>query len=130
MSMHSQLPRPARRGFAGAFVLAALMSLPFAPAQAQELADVSVNGLHPTSLVVRVAGLDAGAVRNAVRATSYTVCRNAALNRELDQFDVLWCADKTHARTMRTYRSAQSGPGETLHAAVPVIRVAAIQQVR
>ncbi|MET3527974.1 hypothetical protein [Phenylobacterium koreense] len=99
------LRRP-RSAVAPLAIAAALLSMG-GLAQAQEVDSVSVSSARPTTLKVRIAGLDYGEVRQAVRTTARTVCRNAVTNHELEFFDIGSCAHKAGARALRAYDSAQ-----------------------
>lgn len=94
-------------------------------AQAQDVAALSVSGARPTTLTVHVAGLGIDEVRREVRSTAVTVCRNAAANRDLEFYDVSWCAQATSGRTMRGYRAALRDGDRAVQSAVITVRLAA-----
>lgn len=101
-----------------AFGLAALSS---GPTQAQDVAALSVSGARPTTMTVRVSGLEIDQIRREVRTTAVTVCRNAAFNRELEFYDIDWCAQATTGRTMRGYRAAlRDADGQVQTASISV----------
>lgn len=87
-----------------ASLAAALLSM--SPAQAQDVSPIKVDGSRPTSMTVRVAGLDYPEVSAEVRKTAQLVCRNAMQNGELYALDLSWCADRASSVTLGQYRSA------------------------
>lgn len=97
------------------------------PSRAQDVSAVSVSPPAPTSITLRVAGLEIGAVKQQVRKAAYQVCRNAAVNGDLDMFDVAWCTNASRLKAMSVYRSAIRGLDATgvREAQAPNIRVAA-----
>ncbi len=108
--------------------LAATATLAIAmPSQAQDVTAVSVSPQAPTSITLRVAGLEIGAVKQQVRKAAHQVCRNAAVNGELDVFDVAWCTNASRLKAMNVYRSALKGADMdgVRQAQAPYIRVAA-----
>jgi len=98
------------------------------PSHAQDVSGVSVTGQAPTSVTIRIAGLDTPAVRRQVSVAAKLVCRNAVLNRELFAFDLAWCADATREKTMSHYRAAiqRLDHADARRAAAPTLLVATI----
>jgi hypothetical protein len=109
-----------------AATLAAALLSTASSAQAQEISPLDVNGDLPTSLTLQIASLDFTQVRQEVRKTAFTVCRNAVRNGELEVLDIPWCARGANNRAMGQYRTALravEASGQT-HAALLAIRVA------
>lgn len=94
---------------AAAVVAALAFGATASTAQAQDVAGVNVTAKAPTSVTVNVTGMRVTAVRQVVRVAANTVCRNAALNYEIDVFDTDWCSSHTIDRTMARYRQAHAG---------------------
>lgn len=92
------------------------IALSTSPAAAQDVATVDVSGREPTSLTLNIAGLEAPAVRRAVRGASYRVCRNAVSNHELDAFDAEWCSSRTREQAMLAFRAMRASSAQSLAA--------------
>jgi len=99
------------------------IALSTSPAAAQDVATVDVSGREPTSITLNIAGLEAPAVRRAVRGASYRVCRNAVSNHELDAFDTDWCSSRTRTQAMQAFRAMRASSASGL-AATGAIAVA------
>jgi len=94
-----------RSAIFAAGIAAGLLSMT-GPAQAQNVSTLRVDGSRPTSMTVRIVGLDYPAVRQEVRKTAQLVCRNAMKNGELYAFDLRWCAGRASSAALDRYRSA------------------------
>lgn len=101
---------PARRTAAWLSASLAAVALATAsPSMAQDLTGVNVTAKAPTSVTLKVGGMDLSTVKRQVRGAAYFVCRNAVVNGELTFFDLSWCADTTRAKAMVAYRAALKG---------------------
>lgn len=119
---------PARR--TSAWLSASLAAIALAtasPAAAQDLSGVNVTARAPTSVTLKVGGMDISTVKREVRDAARLVCRNAVANDELTFFDLSWCADATRAKAMVTYRAALKGvdPSGALRAEGPILTLLA-----
>lgn len=112
--MHSKtamLRTTARQAAVFAAAVAAGLLATAGVAQAQDVSPLNVDGSRPTSMVVRIAGLNAAEIHREVRKTAFTVCRNAVRNGDLEVLDVTWCADGARGRALSQYRSALRSAG-------------------
>lgn len=105
MSVKILGPTAARAPAILAAGLAAVLLSAGMPAQAQSVTPLRVDGSRPTSMTVRVVGLDYPAVRQEVRKTARLVCHNAMRNGELYAFDLRWCSNEASSKTLSHYRS-------------------------
>lgn len=107
--MHSKtamLRTTARHAAVFAAAMAAGLLAAAGLAQAQDVSPLNVDGSRPTSMTVRIAGLNAAEVHREVRKTAFTVCRNAVRNGDLEVLDIAWCANGAKGRALSLYRSA------------------------
>ena len=74
-----------------------------APALAQEVGGLDVQGRAPTELRIALRGLDTPAVAKAVHVAAGTVCRNAITNRDVGIGEFLECRDASAGKAMARY---------------------------
>ena len=86
-------------------ISAAALLCASAPALAQDVGGIDVQGHAPTTLRIAIRGLDAHAVGDAVRVAAGTVCRNAIGNHEVGIGDLMECRDASADKAMRHYRT-------------------------
>jgi hypothetical protein len=87
-----------------------------APALADGVAPVTVEGQAPTSIAVSIVGKTRHEVLRDIRSTAHVVCRNAYLNGELGPGEAYgWCPDGTTIAAYTHYLAiVRSNPGMTV----------------